>query len=167
MGKQTMDEFLQQVGTMLYRYLRKRGLTHEDAEDIVQDTCYKFLLYKDGIRSDIVMSWLYRVASNRFYDLKRKEKRYSTADVDALPLIVLTNIPEIRVLEKERARDIRETLETLPRFQQELLVLKYELELSYKEISSLLMMNENTLKTHVRRAKEKFIKQFQEVLHNE
>lgn len=75
MAKQLMNEFLQKAGAMLYRYLRKRGLTHEDAEDIVQDTCYKFLLYKDGIRSDIVMSWLYRVATNQFYDLKRKEKK--------------------------------------------------------------------------------------------
>lgn len=79
----------------------------------------------------------------------------------------LTNIPEIRVLEKEKAEDIRETLEKLSSFQQELLVLKYELELSYKDISSLFNMNENTLKTHVRRAKEKFVEQFQEVFHDE
>lgn len=167
MGKQSMNDFLQQVGTMLYRYLRKRSLTHEDAEDIVQDTYYKFLLYGDGIRTDLVMSWLYRVATNQFYDLKRKEKRYSTTHVDEIPLIALTNIPEICVFEKEKAKNIRDTLETLSSFQQELLVLKYELELSYKEISSLLIMNENTLKTHVRRAKEKFIKQFQEVLKDE
>lgn len=167
MAKQLMNEFLQKAGAMLYRYLRKRGLTHEDAEDIVQDTCYKFLLYKDGIRSDIVMSWLYRVATNQFYDLKRKEKRYSTTNVDEIPLMTLTNIPEIRVLEKEKAEDIRETLEKLSSFQQELLVLKYELELSYKDISSLFNMNENTLKTHVRRAKEKFVEQFQEVFHDE
>ena len=129
---------------------------------IVQDTCYKFLLHKDGIQSDKVISWLYRVATNQFYDLKRKEKRHPTTDVDEVQLIVLTNIPEIRVLKKEKSKDIRDTLETLSIFHQELLVLKYELELSYKEISALVNMNENTLKTHVRRAKEKFIERFKE-----
>lgn len=56
MVQQSMNAFLQQAGTLLYRYLRKRGLAHEDAEDIVQDTCYKFLLHKNGIHSDKVMS---------------------------------------------------------------------------------------------------------------
>lgn len=167
MAKQTMNEFLQQVGTMLYHYLRKRGLAHEDAEDIVQDTCYKFLLHKNGIQSDKVMSWLYRVATNQFYDLKRKEKRHPTTDVDDIQLTALTNIPEIRVLEKEKSKDIRDTLETLSILHQELLILKYELELSYKEISVLVNVNENTLKTHVRRAKEKFIKRFKEGIHYE
>lgn len=37
MVKQSMNAFLQQAGTLLYRYLRKRGLAHEDAEDIVQE----------------------------------------------------------------------------------------------------------------------------------
>ncbi|MDQ8739424.1 RNA polymerase sigma factor [Paenibacillus sp. LHD-38] len=162
MAKQTMNEFLQQVGTLLYRYLRKRGLSHEDAEDIVQDTCYKFLLHKDGIRSDIVMNWLFRVAANQFYDLKRKEKHRSTTDVEDIPLVSLTNLPEIQLLKKENAKSVRDTLESLSTMQQELLILKYELELSYKNISSLLNMNENTLKTHVGRAKEKFIKNFKE-----
>lgn len=162
MAKQTMNEFLQQVGSMLYRNLRKRGLNHEDAEDIVQDTCYKFLLHKNGIQSDKVIGWLYRVATNQFYDLKRKEKRHPTTDVDEVPLVALTNIPEIHILEKEKSGDTRVILETLSVLQQELLILKYELELSYKEISALLNMNENTLKTHVRRAKEKFIKRIKE-----
>jgi len=162
MAKQSMNEFLQQVGTILYRYLRKRGLAHEDAEDIVQDTCYKFLLHKNGIQSDKVMSWLYRVATNQFYDLKRKEKRHQTTEFDEVQLTVLMNMTEIQVLKKEKLQDIRDTLETLSTLHQELLVLKYELGLSYKEISALMNKNENTLKTHVRRAREEFTERFKE-----
>lgn len=167
MAKQTMNEFLQQAGTVIYRYLRKRGLTHEDAEDIVQDTCYKFLLHKNGIQSDKVMSWLYRVATNHFYDLKRSEKRHPTTEFDEVQLTELTNIPEIRVLKKEKLKDIRETLETLSILHQELLVLKYEMGLSYKEISALMNKNENTLKTHVRRAREEFTERFKEDIYYE
>ncbi|MBG9453594.1 RNA polymerase sigma factor, sigma-70 family protein [Lysinibacillus sphaericus] len=162
MANQSMNDFLQQVGTILYRYLRKRGLAHEDAEDIVQDTCYKFLLHKNGIQSDKVMSWLYRVATNQFYDLKRKEKRHPTTEYDEVHLTALTNIPEIQVLKKEKLEDIRGTLETLSNLHQELLVLKYEMGLSYKEISALMNKNENTLKTHVKRAREEFTESFKE-----
>lgn len=167
MVKQSLNEFLQQAGTMLYRYLRKRGLAHEDAEDIVQDTCYKFLLHKDGIQSDKVMSWLYRVATNQFYDLKRQEKRHPTTGMDDVQLTGLTNIPEIQILKKEKQKDIRDTLETLSAVYQELLVLKYELGLSYKEISVLMNKNENTLKTHVSRAKEKFTERFKGDIYDE
>jgi len=162
MAKQSMNEFLQQVGTILYRYLRKRGLAHEDAEDIVQDTCYKFLLHKNGIQSDKVMSWLYRVATNQFYDIKRKEQRHPTTEFDEVQLTVLMNMTEIQVLKKEKLQDIRDTLETLSTLHQELLVLKYELGLSYKEISALMNKNENTLKTHVRRARQEFTERFKE-----
>ncbi|WP_138754356.1 RNA polymerase sigma factor [Paenibacillus sinopodophylli] len=162
MAKQTMNDFLRETGTLLYRYLRKRGLSHEDAEDIAQDTCYKFLLHKDGIRAEIVMSWLFRVAANQFYDVKRKEKRQSAIPVDDVPLLSLTNLPESNLMHAEGARHVREVLETLSPLHQELLILKYEMGLSYKQISSLLNKNENTLKTHVGRAKEMFIKNFKE-----
>ncbi|MER2038069.1 MAG: RNA polymerase sigma factor [Solibacillus sp.] len=167
MAKESMNEFIQQVGTVLYRYLRRRGLAHEDAEDIVQDTCYKFLLHKNGIQSDKVMSWLYRVATNQFYDLKRKEKRHPTTNTDEVQLVSLANIPEILVLKREKSKDIRDTLNMLSNLHEELLVLKYELGLSYKEISAFMNMNENTLKTHVRRAKEEFIKRYKEDIYDE
>lgn len=147
MAKESMNEFIQQVGTVLYRYLRRRGLAHEDAEDIVQDTCYKFLL--------------------QFYDLKRKEKRHPTTNTDEVQLVSLANIPEILVLKREKSKDIRDTLNMLSNLHEELLVLKYELGLSYKEISAFMNMNENTLKTHVRRAKEEFIKRYKEDIYDE
>jgi len=162
MANKTMNEFLQQVGTLLYRYLRKRGLTHEDAEDIVQDTCYKFLLHQNGIGADHMTSWLYRVATNQFYDLKRKERRYQAADVDADSLLSLTHMPEMSYLQKEQRASIREALDTLSPLHQELLILKYELELTYNDLSALFNMNQNTLKTHMKRAREKMVKQVKE-----
>ena len=50
------------------------------------------------------------------------------------------------MLKKEKLKDIQNTLETLSILHQELLILKYELGLSYKEISALMNKNENTLK---------------------
>ncbi|UZM98004.1 hypothetical protein OL548_24515 [Lysinibacillus sp. MHQ-1] len=41
------------------------------------------------------MSWLYRVATNQFYDLKRKETRHPTTELDEVQLISLIHIPEI------------------------------------------------------------------------
>lgn len=64
--------------------------------------------------------------------------------------------------EAETAQNIRDTLALLSEQHQELLILKYELNLTYKDLSSLYGMNENTLKTHVTRAKNQFIKHYKE-----
>lgn len=92
------------------------------------------------------MSWLYRVATNQFYDLKRKETRHPTTELEEVQLTSFIHIPEIQMLKKEKLKDIQNTLETLSILHQELLILKYELGLSYKEISALMNKNENTLK---------------------
>jgi len=113
------------------------------------------------------MSWLYRVATNQFYDLKRKETRHPTTELDEVQLTSFIHIPEIQMLKKEKLKDIQNTLETLSILHQELLILKYELGLSYKEISALMNKNENTLKTHVRRAREEFTERFKEDIHDE
>ncbi|WNS44638.1 sigma-70 family RNA polymerase sigma factor [Paenibacillus sp. MMS20-IR301] len=162
MAKETINHFLQQTGTLLYRYLRKRGLAREDAEDIVQDTCYKYLLYKDGIGSNQAIGWMFRVATNQFYDLKRLDKRRPTVDVDEVQLVSLTHLPEIQLLRRETAQTIRDTLALLSEQHQELLILKYEMNLTYKDLSALYNKNENTLKTHVTRAKNNFIKHYEE-----
>ena len=52
----------------VYRYLRKLGITHEDAQDVVQETAYRFLLYYDSIKTPKIRSWLVRVALNYHHD---------------------------------------------------------------------------------------------------
>ncbi|WP_082198103.1 sigma factor [Bacillus sp. FJAT-26390] len=59
----------------LQRYLIRMGASQADAEDIVQDTVYKALLYLDSIVPDKFPAWLYRVALNRYCDMSRKHKR--------------------------------------------------------------------------------------------
>jgi DNA-directed RNA polymerase specialized sigma24 family protein len=51
---------------IVYKYLRKVGISHADAEDAVQETAYKYLLYYDSIKASKIRSWLIRVALN-FY----------------------------------------------------------------------------------------------------
>lgn len=72
---------------VVYNYLRKLKITHMDAQDIVQETTYKFLLHYDAIRTSNIRSWLIRVALNIFYDQLRKNKN-----------IVLTGFEEDRII---------------------------------------------------------------------
>ena len=63
---------------------------------------------------------------------------------------------ESSVLNKEMNQEISITLENMKEVHSQLLVLKYELELSYNEISLLLGMKKETVRTYLFRARKEF-----------
>ncbi|WP_268807952.1 RNA polymerase sigma factor, partial [Lysinibacillus parviboronicapiens] len=75
MNDAIMVKKLNEILKFVYAYLIKMGASKEDAEDIIQDTAYKFLQYIDSVQFDNIQSWLFRVAVNQYYDLSRKKSR--------------------------------------------------------------------------------------------
>ncbi|WP_233505288.1 RNA polymerase sigma factor [Sporosarcina sp. BI001-red] len=60
---------------MIYFYLKKNGCSHEDAEDIVQESYMKYIAYSSGVPSDKALSYIFTVALNEFRKkLKKMEK---------------------------------------------------------------------------------------------
>ncbi|MEO7932154.1 MAG: sigma-70 family RNA polymerase sigma factor [Chthoniobacterales bacterium] len=117
------------------------GLTSGDidqARDIVQDTFLRLVREPEPPVGDHLAPWLFTVCRNRAHDHHRKSKRLiymektamedSPADVDG----------PSRVLEqKENALELGRYLERLPENQREVIRLKFQLDLSYKEISEI------------------------------
>lgn len=75
MNDSMMEKKLNEILKFVYSYLIKMGASKEDAEDIIQDTAYKFLQYIDSVQIDNIQSWLFRVAVNKYYDLSRKKSK--------------------------------------------------------------------------------------------
>ncbi|MFC0558408.1 RNA polymerase sigma factor [Halalkalibacter alkalisediminis] len=67
---------------------------------------------------------------------------------------------ESRVLNIVMNHEITITLERIQEVFKQLLVLKYEFELSYREISLLLGMKEETIRTYLFRARKEFQKKW-------
>lgn len=89
---------------IVYKYLIKNGCSHNDAEDIVQDTFIKAIQYIDGIN-----------------------------------------------------------LNKLTPSHKNLLLLKYEMDLTYKDIGEILDISENTVKTYLYRARNNFKKFWEKI----
>ena len=148
---------------IVFGYLRKLGITKEDAEDAVQESAYKYLIYNDSIQISKTRSWLIRVALNFYFDRCRKQNRYDLNLNEDLLEANIKETPETVVLEKERKKEIGYALSLLkPQFQ-EILLLKYQSELSYKEISKLLEVDVGSVKTILFRARKKLAKVYKEV----
>lgn len=138
------------------RYLIKIGAHPMDAEDIVQEALYKFLLYIEAVEPEKASSWLFRVSLNKYYDLCRKQKRKVTVELNQLDLVDHHPLPEDQLTQNEMRLEINSTLNKLKPIYKHLIVLKYELELSYEEIGQLLDIKLGTLKTYLFRAREQF-----------
>lgn len=158
MEPREMERLLQPKMAEIRRYLIRLGAGDADAEDIVQDTVYKALLYLEAIDERKFSAWLYKVAINRYFDYCRRSKRYSYSggeEVEEHPGHE-QELPEAVLLRKERKDEIEMVLARMNPANRQLILLKYEMELSYKEISTLLGISESTVKATLYRARQQF-----------
>ncbi|WP_043933861.1 RNA polymerase sigma factor [Bacillus sp. EB01] len=162
MGEPLNNEILNRELNIVFRYLIKKGVPHLDAQDAVQETAFKYLKYTDTIRSSKVRSWLIRVALNYYYDQCRKNKKYILNLNEEMIEDQVEELPELIILAKERVEEFRILLINLKPLYSELLLLKYESDLSYAEISQLLGMSTSSVKTNLFRARKSLLKCFKE-----
>jgi RNA polymerase sigma factor (sigma-70 family) len=149
---------LQEKMKQIKRYLIRLGADRNDADDIVQETMYKALLYIDSISPQKFSAWLFKVALNRYYDLYRKKQRTGIpiefVDIEG------AEVPESVLLRKEQREEIEQVLAELNPIYKQLIIMKYELDLSYQEIASLLSIKVEMVKTYLSRARKQFQKKY-------
>ncbi|GJM21820.1 MAG: DNA-directed RNA polymerase sigma-70 factor [Planctomycetota bacterium] len=109
----------------------------ERARDVVQDVFLRCLAQDRDKLSLNLRAWLYTVCRNRVLDILRKESRMRTSDESGL-LALKGNEPppEQGVQQKEVLGRALQMLAALPQRQQEVLRLKFQDGLSYKEIAA-------------------------------
>lgn len=110
----------------------------ERARDVVQDTFLQLCSENLASLNGHLEPWLFTVCRNRAFDVLRKEERMNAVseihapepdDDQAEPLAELD--------QAQRLSQVLKILETLPANQQEVIRLKFEGEMSYKEISQI------------------------------
>jgi RNA polymerase sigma factor (sigma-70 family) len=151
----------------LLGFIRSRVSTVEEAEDILQDVFYQFIVGFDTIESiDRVTSWLYSVARNKIIDRyrrdavrpKRTDFELRAGKDDEIPLTLqeilpdLDNTPESMMIREAIWDEITEALAELPTEQREIFVLNEIEEKGFKEIAEETGVSINTLLSRKRYA---------------
>lgn len=114
------------------------GLTGdlERARDVVQDTFLRLCLQPKAELEQRLAPWLYRVCRNRALDVRKKEARtlpLETARSESRPSP--EPLPSLVLDRSQRLSSALAIIATLPEQQQEVLRLRFQAELSYREIS--------------------------------
>ncbi|MFL0246169.1 RNA polymerase sigma factor [Candidatus Clostridium stratigraminis] len=159
MDTQLLLELYKKQSKIIMGYLIKNGCSREEAEDIVQNSFIKAIKYMDGVSREKLPSWLFKVSLNEFRNLMKKQKRLYQISIDeegfANQLTVEEDFTE-DLLITERNNEVKDRLNKLKDGYKDLLILKYAMELSYKEIALLLGLKESVVKTYLYRARKEF-----------
>lgn len=115
------------------------------------------------IKPDKLKAWMFKVAIHRYNSLYKKNKlKVNLKNEDIQLFLPALEQVESSLLEKEQARELAKALKELqPTFQQ-LLILKYYMNFSYSEISDILKVTENHVKTYLQRARKSLKKVWEE-----
>ena len=153
------SEIVNQYSEKLYWTVRHIVGTHEDADDVIQETFIKVWNKLDDFRGDSKIStWLHRIAVNEALDHLRREKKHNENDVEVSNLAGAFADTYFDGDEVERL--LRDAIETLPEAQRAVFSLKYFDNKKYSEISLILGTSEGGLKANYHYAVEKIRKFF-------
>ena len=101
----------------------------ESAREVVQETFLRLCKEQRASKiADYLAQWLFTVCRNLAFDVRKKEARMT-------PLGDMHIGVDSRLDEKQTAGEIFRMLDRLPKNQREVVYLKFQCDLSYKEIS--------------------------------
>ena len=131
-----LQELLERYERPLVRYAFRMTGDLEMARDIVQDTFLQACRADQAQINTHLQAWLYRVCRNRTLDVLKKEHRMQATDVQSLETYPSNGRPPGEAAAgRETESLVLAALAKLPGNQQEVFRLKFQDQLSYKEIS--------------------------------
>lgn len=146
------DAFAQVVnlyGEKLYWQIRKLVLTHDDADDLLQNTFMKAWTNIDYFRGDAKLStWLYKIAINECITFLNRQRSKNSITLDDADVFMLERLRGDSYFDGDEAQmKLQEAVLRLPEKQRLVFNMKYYDDMKYEEMSDILGTSVGALKT--------------------
>jgi RNA polymerase sigma-70 factor (ECF subfamily) len=130
----------------LIRYARSLVGDLPSAEDLVQDAFFKLCKQEPESLQGRLVPWLFTVVRNQAMDQHRHESRWPrAAEAEASEMTGNSPTPSTSAQARDDIRNLMTLLTTLPPNQREVVRLKFQNQLSYREISHLTRLSETNV----------------------
>jgi len=141
----------------LYWHIRKIVLSHDDADDVLQNTFLKVWRNLDHFREESSLyTWLYRIATNESLTFINSTKKRSLIPMNDTSEFLLNNMVSDEFFEGDEIQlKLQEAILTLPEKQRIVFNLKYFEEMKYEAMSELLETSVGALKASFHHAVKK------------
>ncbi len=150
-NRQAFTALMRRYQRRVYWTARRIVGSHEDADDVVQETFVKAYLGLGDFRGDSsFFTWLYRIAVNLSLNATRKRQlmAYIRQSEIVERLLPAREDPSHELEAQETESLLRKAIEQLPEKQRAVFVMRYYDQLSYEEISKILKTSVGGLKAN-------------------
>lgn len=146
----------------LYWHIRKIVISHDDADDVLQNTFIKVFKNIKNFKGDSKLySWMYRIATNESITHLNKLAKLKSLDYNALQNQMVENLyADVYFDGDEIQIKLQKAIMTLPQKQQLVFNMKYFDDMKYDDMSQILDTSVGALKAsyhHARKKIEAFI----------
>ncbi len=147
--RRDMDAFvdlMEKHKTGLYKVAKSYLSSEEDVADVMQETVLSVYEHIQELKSvSYFKTWMTRILINHCKDLLRQQKRYLVSD----------QLPENTQEAPESDREFYRLVGELPEDYRAVFLLYYGEGFHTREIAQILDMNENTVKSKLRRGRDR------------
>lgn len=158
--RQGFAKLVSEYSERLYWQIRKMVLSHDDANDILQDVFIKAWTNIENFRGESKLTtWLYRIAINESITFLNKKRNQNNISVDAEDSFLLNTLEGDEYFDGDEAQKLlQRAILTLPEKQRLVFQMKYFDEMKYEKMSDILGTSVGALKASYHHAVKKIEK---------
>lgn len=158
--RQGFARLVSEYSERLYWQIRKMVLSHDDANDILQDVFMKAWSNLENFRGDAKLTtWLYRIAINESITFLNKKRSQNNVSIDADDSFLINVLESDEYFDGDEAQlRLQKAILTLPEKQRLVFQMKYFEEMKYDEMSDILGTSVGALKASYHHAVKKIEK---------
>ena len=155
--REAFERIVKEYSEQLYWQIRRLVLSHDDANDILQNTFIKAWTNIEYFRGDAKMStWLYRIALNECLTFLNKQRASQQLSIDEADTEIMNQLESDTYFDGDETQKVfLQAIKQLPEKQQMIFNLKYFKEMKYEEISEILGTSIGALKASYHHAVKK------------
>ena len=146
--RKAFEKVVRMYSEQLYWQVRRVVLSHDDADDVLQNVFMKAWTHLDSFSQESrISTWLYRIAINESIDFMRRQKKQQQVSVDNEDLSVANMLMVDDYFDGNQTQAmLQEAIAQLPDVQRTVFNMRYFDEKKYSEISQVLHTSEGSLK---------------------
>ena len=147
--EQAFKELVSLYKERLYWHIRHIVKSHDDTDDVLQNTFIKVFKNIDNFKGDSkIYSWMYRIATNEAITFINKNAKRLQITNEETQVIAINNLQSDVYFEGDAIQlKLQEAIATLPQKQQMVFNMKYFQDIKYKDMSEILETSEGALKS--------------------
>ena len=150
-------EIVKMLSRPIYWHIRKMVLSHEDADDLLQNTFMKAWQALDSFRGDSqIHTWLYRIASNETLTFMSQQRLKNVTSSLEMEELLLANLKADTYFDgDELQRRLQEAILSLPEKQRMVFNMRYYDNMPYEEMAKICDTSVGALKASYHHAAKK------------